>query len=357
MTFTPVQMIGTQRSGSNLLRLMLNQLKDVSAPHPPHILERLMPLLPAYGDLNMVSNFEKLIEDVCTLVETNPVPWTGVVLDRQVILARCVEPTLPEITRVVYELKAESEGANVWMCKSMANIRFADDLEKYNRKPLYVHLFRDGRDVALSFKKAIVGEKHIYHIARQWKQEQDASIDLYEKLGSDRVIRLRYEDLLQNPQAELKRLCAFLGIAYSDAAMSYHESDESRETANSGLMWQNVVKPVLADNHNKFLKELSEEDIRIFERVAGDTLEKLGYQLQFGTNNHPFSDEEIASFAKINDDLKAEFRKKLRPEDLEKRRGQEELLKKIKSQMPVHQLPSPPASSRELADLTTPIIN
>lgn len=333
MTFTPVQMIGTQRSGSNLLRLMLNQLKGVSAPHPPHILERLMPLLPAYGDLTIPSNFEKLIADVCILVETNPVPWTGVMLDHKVILDKCTAPTLPEITRVVYELKAESEGAHIWMCKSMANVRYAEELEKYVPKPLYVHLFRDGRDVALSFKKAIVGEKHIYHIARQWKQEQDASVDLYKKLGGDRVIRLRYEDLLQNPQAELKRLCAFLGVEYSESAMSYHESDESRETANSGLMWQNVVKPVLSDNHNKFLKELSEEDIRIFERVAGDTLETLGYELHFEKNSVPFRDEEIAGFTAINEELKAEFRKKLRPEDLEKRRGQEELLKSVKARM------------------------
>lgn len=333
MTFTPVQMIGTQRSGSNLLRLMLNQLKGVSAPHPPHILERLMPLLPAYGDLEIQSNFEKLIADVCTLVETNPVPWTGVILDQKVILNRCTAPTLPEITRVVYELKAESEGAHIWMCKSMANIRYADELEKYDPKPLYVHLFRDGRDVALSFKKAIVGEKHIYHIARQWKQEQDASIDLYERLGSDRVIQLRYEDLLRNPQAELKRLCDFLGVEYSESAMSYHESEESKETANSGLMWQNVVKPVLADNHNKFLKELSEEDIRIFERVAGDTLETLGYELQFEKNNTAFTAEELAAFTAINEESKAEFRKKLRPEDLEKRRGQEELLKSVKARM------------------------
>jgi hypothetical protein len=333
MTFTPVQMIGTQRSGSNLLRLMLNQLKGVSAPHPPHILERLMPLLPAYGDLDNLSNFQQLIADVCTLVKTNPVPWTGVTLDQKMIQERCTAPTLPEVTRVVYELKAESEGAHIWMCKSMANIRYAEELEKYNPKPLYVHLFRDGRDVALSFKKAIVGEKHIYHIARQWKQEQDASVDLYEKLGSARVIRLRYEDLLHNPQAELQRLCSFLGVEYTEAALSYHESQESKETANSGLMWQNVVKPVLADNHNKFLKELSEDDIRIFERVAGDTLEKLGYELRFTKNDTPFSAEEIAWFTEINEQLKAEFRKKLRPEDLEKRRGQEELLKSVKARM------------------------
>jgi hypothetical protein len=335
MTFIPVQMIGTQRSGSNLLRLMLNQLKGVSAPHPPHIMERLMPLLSAYGDLNVPANFEQLIEDVCTLVQTNPVPWTGVVLNPKEISARCVTPTLPEITRVVYELKAESEGAHIWMCKSMSNIRYVKELEKYNPNPTYLHLFRDGRDVALSFKKAIVGEKHIYHIARQWKQEQDASVDLYDELGADRVFQLRYEDLLLNPQGSLNRLCEFLGIEYSEEVMSYHESAESKETADSGLMWQNVVKPVLSDNHHKYLKELDQTDIRIFERIAGDTLEKLGYELQFEKDLSPFSQEEIAQFSEINDQFKAEFKKKLQPKDLEKRRGQEELLKKIKARLPV----------------------
>ena len=45
-------MIGTQRSGSNLLRLMLNQQPAIASPHPPHILERFMPLLPLYGNLD-----------------------------------------------------------------------------------------------------------------------------------------------------------------------------------------------------------------------------------------------------------------------------------------------------------------
>ena len=62
---TPVFMLGTQRSGSNLLRLMINQLKQVASPHPPHILERMTPLLSYYGDLNIESHFNQLIDDVC----------------------------------------------------------------------------------------------------------------------------------------------------------------------------------------------------------------------------------------------------------------------------------------------------
>ena len=53
---TPVFMIGTQRSGSNLLRLMINQLDQIASPHPPHIMERMHPLLDCYGDLNVDEN-------------------------------------------------------------------------------------------------------------------------------------------------------------------------------------------------------------------------------------------------------------------------------------------------------------
>jgi hypothetical protein len=331
-----IQMIGTQRSGSNLLRLMLNQLKGVSAPHPPHILERFMPLLPAYGDLGDPVNFAQLVDDVCHLVEYNPVPWTGITLDRKAIIDRVSVPTLPELTRIIYEMKAEREGAKIWMCKSMANIRYADELEKYPEKPLYLHLFRDGRDVALSFKKAIVGEKHIYHIAKQWKTEQEASLKLRKLIGPDRVIQVRYEDLLSQPQQVLAELCSFVGAEYSDDAMDYHQSVESKETANSGLMWQNVVKPVLSDNHNKFLKELSREDILIFEQVAGDTLEKLGYKKYFADENErDFTPEEIEAFTESNQKMKQEMRQQLKPEDLLKRKAQEDLLRAVTSRMPV----------------------
>jgi len=329
-------MIGTQRSGSNLLRLMLNQLKGVSAPHPPHILERFMPLLPAYGDLENPGNFARLVEDVCLLVEYNPVPWTGFVLDRKVIIQKVAIPTLPEITRVVYEMKAESEGATIWLCKSMANIRYAGELEKYAAKPLYLHLFRDGRDVALSFKKAVVGEKHIYHIATQWKEEQEASLNLRALLGPERVIQVRYEDLLVKPRRVLEELCSFMGAEYSDEAMEYHKSAESKETANSGLMWENVVKPVLSDNQNKFVKELSEADILIFEQVAGDTLEKLGYKKYFPEENErSFTEEEIHIFSEMNQKMKDEVRQQLKPEDLQKRKAQEELIRAVNRRMPV----------------------
>src|SRR5690242_20064874 len=102
MKFTGVQMIGTQRSGSNLLRLMLNQLQEVSAPHPPHILERFIPLLSAYGDLSDKENLNLLVHDVCSLVAYNPVQWKYINLKEDEIIRRCSTHSLAGIVKVIY---------------------------------------------------------------------------------------------------------------------------------------------------------------------------------------------------------------------------------------------------------------
>ena len=80
------------------------------------------------------------------------------------------------------------------------------------------------------------------------------------------------------------------------------------------------------------MNELSSEDIRIFESVAGDVLVKLGYELVTPADQliSDFSVDEIARFKELNAQLKQTFRQKMDPSDLEKRRKHEELLNRIK---------------------------
>ncbi|EJW95548.1 sulfotransferase domain-containing protein, partial [gut metagenome] len=139
-------MIGTQRSGSNLLRVMLDGIDAITAPHPPHILQRFLPLLPYYGDLNDPKQFRQLTDDVCELVRINPVPWEGVILDPEAIYAACQSPTLYELFRVIYETAARQHGSSFWLCKSMKNVFYTEGLEATGLRPYYIYLYRDGRD-------------------------------------------------------------------------------------------------------------------------------------------------------------------------------------------------------------------
>jgi hypothetical protein len=328
----PIQMIGTQRSGSNLLRLLLNQYVEIVAPHPPHILQRFYPLLPVYGDLSDNMNMMSLVDDVCVLVEKNPVLWNGISLDRQEIMSECRNNSLIEIFRVIYDKMAITHNASKWLCKSMANVYFATEMENEGLSPLYIYLYRDGRDVACSFKKAIVGEKHVYHIAKAWKRSQLACLELNKLINDERFITLSYEDLIHAPEKELTRLNKFLNLKFDKTSFDYYNSLESRNTAKAGKMWENVTKPILANNSGKFLKELSKEEIVIFESIAGDVLEILGYDLVYPEESTQLviDEHDIANFNKENQILKEKSNLLADPEGKKLRLGQDELIESIK---------------------------
>lgn len=327
---TPIQIIGTQRSGSNLLRVMLNELPEISAPHPPHILKTFMPIIAKYSDLNNQDNFRLLVDDVCRLIETNPVEWENLKLDREEVISRCDNPSLIQIFRAVYELMAEANHAKYWCCKSMDNAYFSDEMESEGVHAYYIHLVRDGRDVATSFKRVAVGEKHIYHLATKWKSDQQSSAKVVKKYGPERAMVIRYEDLLEDPEQVLRSICDFIGVSFSTKVFDYFKSSEGQHTAASGFMWHNLTSPILKGNTRKFETFLSEEEIELFEHLAGNELESYNYEL-IGKNAIILNDEMITQFDEINERLKKEIRNQSHLKiDLEKRRDQENLIEEIK---------------------------
>lgn len=328
----PIFMIGTQRSGSNLLRLMLNQLPEIAAPHPPHFLQRLLPFEQGYGDLSKDMNFMQMVDDVCKLVELNPVPWE-VVLDRKDIASRCRSRSIVAASGAVYDVMAEHVDADTWCCKSLANINYLDGIEAYyGDEARYIYLYRDGRDVALSFRKALVGEKSLYHIAKEWDATQRAALTKREHIGAKRFYNVSYECLTGTPEKATRDLCDCLGATYTDSMLEFHESDDAKSAAGASYIWGNVAKPVMTDNSNKFLREMSAEDIRLFELVAGNSLDALGYkrfQTQIG-ETRTFTANEIKQFEAENQLLKQEVLSKVDSEDMKRREIQDAHIRAIR---------------------------
>ena len=324
-----IQFIGTQRSGSNLLRLILNQHDLISAPHPPHLLKTFVPLLPHYKVANR-NTLDDLVEDMCQWVESNPVPWTDVILNRDKILTKV--SSIYNIFEQIYLSKAIADQAEIWCCKSAFNIHYTNELEK-SIKPFYIHLFRDGRDVATSFKKVIVGPKHAYHLAVKWRDEQIMSLTFLKKIEMERKIHISYEALLDHPEEVVIDICNKLEIEYSAKMLLYYTSEESRHTAESGKMWECVTKPIIRDNNGKFHNELTSEEIQIFEQVAGDTLDLLGYELLNPKENK--TELDIEYYDVLNAQRITEIKENASNLDIQKRVAQENLLCDIQNRLEV----------------------
>ncbi|HSW08811.1 sulfotransferase family protein [Aquabacterium sp.] len=329
-------MIGTQRSGSNLLRLMVNQAPSIAAPHPPHILERFAPLLPSYGDLRDEAAFARLVDDVVRLVELNPVSW-GVAFDRVDIRRRCRDNSLVAVFGAVMDRMAEAYGKPDWMCKSLANVHFLPEIERYfGADARYLYLYRDGRDVCLSFLKAVVGEKTAFHVGRQWNLEQQLALACGRRVPSSQYLALSYEELTCNPESTLQLLCRWLGIDFHPTMLEFHASEEASKTAASGKLWENVKKPVMSSNTRKWLKGMSCDQVIDFESVAGPSLAELDYELvlvgKHAAARHHDA-EATAALELENRRLKATVKASMPPEDLAARQPQEDLLAAIRSRL------------------------
>jgi hypothetical protein len=154
-----------------------------------------------------------------------------------------------------------------------------------------------------------------------------------ERIGPARFISISYESLTGEPELTMRLLCKFLGVRFSASMLEFYKSDEARRAAESSDLWGNVAKPIMANNTRKFLREVGESDIRLFESVAGDVLEALGYDCLYVPQGERtiYSLEEIRQFEAENRRLKEEVLQRTSGDDLQRRDRQDGLIQEIRN--------------------------
>lgn len=330
-----VFIVGEQRSGSNLLRLMLNQSKDLAWPHPPHLMQRFFPMLPMYGNLKDGANFRQLAGDICEAIRTDPVSWIGCRPEADLLLREAKCPTFLSLYEVAMDCFARSSGAQGWACKSMQNVIGFEEIERHFEKPLYIHLHRDPRDVCLSFKKAVIGSKHPFCVSRQWAGLQKRCFEL-QKTARDRYLRISYDSITSEPKEVISRLSVFLEIEFDADPLAFHLSEDARISSALSSLWENVGKPLIAGNSGKFASELRSEEVRVIEKVCADAMKELGYESRTSEedlNSMEIEAKEVAEFERLDGLARREFLKTADKEDLNRRQRQERVFDMIKERL------------------------
>jgi hypothetical protein len=182
-----------------------------------------------------------------------------------------------DIVTAVMRAWTQREGKTRWGEKTPQHIYYWRDILHYFPQAQIIHVVRDGRDVALSYMKAKFGPKTVYTAARRWAQEMAEIEALESAIAPDRFYQLRYEDLLDNPRQEVSALCQFLGEPFSPEMMDFHKRNINTQYVEK-VNEKNLESPLLKDNKEKWRRHMSTPDRRVFEALAGDTLEKFGYE-------------------------------------------------------------------------------
>ena len=278
----PIFIIGTERSGSNLLRLMLNAHSRIAIPHPPHVMRDMAPFAKAYGDLSDDGRFELMAKDMARLVNSHFAPWPFNVNARE-LMENAPVRSLYGLYVALYEKYANEEGKARWGCKSTFMFKHIQEIRTVHLSPRFLHLVRDPRDVAASADQSIFSQYHPYLQAKLWKEEQ-ARI---EYLSRADVLRVRYEDLVHSPEKELRRIMEFLGKEFEPSQLDFFRGREAQSLSSLSASWKNCAAPVSAKSVGRYRDRLLDREIALVELEAGGLMEKYGYSTRASTARRP----------------------------------------------------------------------
>jgi hypothetical protein len=178
--------------------------------------------------------------------------------------------TYPEAIRSVYRFLAARDGKQRFGDKTPIYVRKLDALAFMFPEGRFIHLIRDGRDVARSFLTTDMGPNKIDPAIRLWRTSVEEGQASGARLGPGRYTEVLYERLVSDPEGELRRLTAFADLGYSEAMLRYHE------TPFHGRNHRDLVRPP-TPNLRDWRTQLTPKQIATCEKRAGQLLADLGY--------------------------------------------------------------------------------
>ena len=279
--------VGATRSGTTLLRLMLDAHPDMAIPSETHFIPDL---IKAYR-LESASP-----ERLCEVVTAHR-RWGDFHLDARELLERfrSIDPINPgDATRAFFELYAEREGKSRWGDKTPGYVREMHRIESVLPEARFVHLVRDGRDVALSVLSMNWGPSTVPEAAFRWKKRILRAREQAPRIGH--YVEIRYEDLVRDTEGTLRRICEFIDLPYDEAMLRYHERAEERlrekardldrgpekepQPAEARMASHALAtEPPDPERVGRWRTEMSAEDRAVYEELAGDLLADLGYEV------------------------------------------------------------------------------
>ena len=263
--------IGTERSGSNLLRVILDAHPDVVVPHPPHVLRYLGDVHGQAGDPQL------LVDDLLALVRGHIHPWAEIPSRAALVERVRADPSPAGAFLALYDLHAASEGAAQWACKSTFVVHHIDAILQRRPQARFLWLVRDVRDVAASSLRSVFNPYDPMLTAALWHEQQQVVIEAAARLGDQRILRLHYEDLLASPESTVERICDHVGISLHPEMLAFHQRERASQTAKLSASWENANKPVMRNNSGKWRKQLTPTQLQQVEGVARPTMQALGY--------------------------------------------------------------------------------
>ena len=269
----PVFVVGCARSGTKLIRDLMNRHPRIRIPKSEtELLPYLASIIDSFGDLSQPMAFSHLCDWAMDSLYFRSERHTR---DPAAYEERwrswCRSYDLPGIFEglIRADVDAAWDSDIIWGDKSPGYVVRLDLLHELYPERRVVHIVRDVRDVCLSSRKA--WGKSMRRNAQRWVYSMELSRRQSAVLG-DRYLEIRYEDLLTDTEATMRRVAAHLDIEFVPEMLWLEESTETLGSAKGSL-------EVMASAAQRWKTQMTSGDQQRVEAIAWSTLQAHGHEV------------------------------------------------------------------------------
>jgi Sulfotransferase family len=181
----------------------------------------------------------------------------------------------PDAVRALFCFYARRQGKARYADKTPRNLRNIELLAELFPEAKFVHIIRDGRDVALSLLDVDFGARDIGAAALAWKEFVTEGRASGKRLGI-RYCEINYENILEDPESTIVSLCEFIDLPFDSKMLRYFERSE-KITAPAAWSRRHVLLPPTKGLRDWRI-QMMPKDVAVFETLAGNLLDELGYE-------------------------------------------------------------------------------
>jgi hypothetical protein len=268
----PFFIVGCDRSGTTMLRLILDRSGEVAIPTESMI---LVDFARHAGDpLATDAEFDRLARAVWRHPKVREWRLPGGPPPRQ---GRTGSAAFRAALEAPYLAYAQTQGKSRWGDKTPYYVTEVDLVKRIFPEARVVNLVRDGRDVGMSLLRVPFGPGNLWAAAHQWRQAVDAGDAAAARYGRD-VLTLRYEDVVSDPQTEAARVSAFCEVDFDPDMLAVERSSDRVARGWEGWFSQ-LSAGISQASVGKWRTGMSQGDQALFASIAGDALRRHGYEV------------------------------------------------------------------------------
>lgn len=269
--------VGTSRSGSTLLQSMLSSHNEMVIPPETHFFHFIDTLNEHYASTSP----ELFRQQILEFWYSGKTRMKDLGIDKDAVrkMAAKLELHTPEeLFNLHLTMYRKERGKKIVGEKTPRHILKVQKILTAYPNAKIISMFRDPRATAWSEIKAHFGSPSVLVTTKRWRTYVETHEQLSSELSSKQYMMIRYQDLIDDPETKLRKVCEFLEVDFEDQMLEYYKRDEKGFAEGEKSWKKGTLKPIQKDKNQEWKAKLKDWQISLVEHTASSQLEKMHYK-------------------------------------------------------------------------------